>query len=314
MALLDDLISKKKDSLQILDLSKSIVNSKEELRRLLEKVPEFKIKPEKVRPEDIKIKDKNFRFKSTKKEIHKSRKEDYPFVDPCPFEMKSIRLEDLSGVSIQWRMLTSLRPKVKYDEDYFSRLVDIAKSARQTREFEKRSKPDSDYIKKSKNRAGILETRIISCLECGEEFCDGECSNFLYECHQRLSQSGPAEEATGQGGDQEQSKKKKKKARKLLLGPSRSRKKSKSKSKKQKDSSDDDDDVDVEKKAAEKPKTKSKRKKKKGGGNIAKSGQTSSGGKKMKSKKTSKPKGGIKVGAKGGKKSKSKTIGTSVKK
>lgn len=46
---LDDLISKKKDSLQILDLSKSIVNSKEELRRLLEKVPEFKIKPEKVR-------------------------------------------------------------------------------------------------------------------------------------------------------------------------------------------------------------------------------------------------------------------------
>lgn len=46
---LEDLISKKKDSLQILDLSKQIVNSKEELRRLLEKVPEFKIKPEKVK-------------------------------------------------------------------------------------------------------------------------------------------------------------------------------------------------------------------------------------------------------------------------
>ncbi|KAL1465611.1 hypothetical protein WDU94_005166 [Cyamophila willieti] len=310
---LDDLISKKKDSLQILDLSKSIVNSKEELRRLLEKVPEFKIKPEKVRSEDIKIKDKNFRFKLTKKEIQKSRKEDYPFVDPCPSEMKSIRLEDLSGVSIQWRMLTSLRPKLKYDEDYFSRLVDIAKSARQTREFEKRSKPDSDYIKKSKNRAGILETRIISCLECGEEFCDGECSNFLYECHQRLSQSGPSEEATGQGGDQEQSKKKKKKARKLLLGPSRSRKKSKGKSKKQKDSSDDEDDDD-EKKATEKPKAKVKGKKKKGGGKTVKSGQTSTGGKKTKTKKTSKPKAGVKVGTKGGRKSKSKTTGTSVQK
>ncbi|KAI5755812.1 hypothetical protein M8J77_019839 [Diaphorina citri] len=301
---LDDLISKKKDSLQILDLSKSIVNSKEELRRLLEKVPEFKIKPEKVRPEDIKIKEKNFRFKSSRKEILKAQKEEYPFADPCPTEMKPIKLVDLSGVSIQWRMLTSLRPKLKYDEDYFSRLVDIAKSARQTREFEKRSKPDTDYIKKSKNRAGILETRIISCLECGEEFCDGECSFFLYECHQRNSQSGPSEETAGQGGDQEQSKKKKKKARKLLLGPSRARKKSKNKSRKQKDSSDDED----EKSAADKPGKTKKGKKKKSGGK-SKSGEASASAKKTKVKKSPKP--GMKSGKKIGK-SKASTKGTSV--
>ena len=45
---LDDLLLKKKEAVQILDLSKSTANTKEELRRLLEKVPDFKIKIEKV--------------------------------------------------------------------------------------------------------------------------------------------------------------------------------------------------------------------------------------------------------------------------
>lgn len=35
-----------------------MANSKEEFRRLLEKVPDFKIKPDKVPPETIKIKEK----------------------------------------------------------------------------------------------------------------------------------------------------------------------------------------------------------------------------------------------------------------
>lgn len=45
---LDDFLTKKKEPTQVLDLSKAAVNSKEEFRRLLEKVPEYKIKPEKV--------------------------------------------------------------------------------------------------------------------------------------------------------------------------------------------------------------------------------------------------------------------------
>lgn len=46
---LDDLIGKKKEVAQVLDLSKATANNAEEFKKLIEKVPEFKIKPEKVR-------------------------------------------------------------------------------------------------------------------------------------------------------------------------------------------------------------------------------------------------------------------------
>lgn len=45
---LDDFLTKKKEPAQVLDLSKATANTKEEFRRLLEKVPEYKIRPEKV--------------------------------------------------------------------------------------------------------------------------------------------------------------------------------------------------------------------------------------------------------------------------
>lgn len=45
---LDDFLTKKKEPAQVLDLSKATANTKEEFKRLLEKVPEYKIRPEKV--------------------------------------------------------------------------------------------------------------------------------------------------------------------------------------------------------------------------------------------------------------------------
>jgi hypothetical protein len=45
---LEDLLGKKKEAPQVLDLSHSIVQSREEFQRLLDKVPEYKIRPEKV--------------------------------------------------------------------------------------------------------------------------------------------------------------------------------------------------------------------------------------------------------------------------
>jgi len=45
---LDDLFGKKKEPPQVLDLSQSIVQTEEEFHRLLDKVPEYKIRPEKV--------------------------------------------------------------------------------------------------------------------------------------------------------------------------------------------------------------------------------------------------------------------------
>lgn len=48
MSKLDDLLGKRKDVLPVLDLSKTIVHSKEEYKRLCEKVPDYKMRPIKV--------------------------------------------------------------------------------------------------------------------------------------------------------------------------------------------------------------------------------------------------------------------------
>lgn len=45
----------------------------------------------------------------------------YKYQNPIPVEMQSLKMEDLYSVPIDWRMLTTLRPKNKVDEEYFSR-------------------------------------------------------------------------------------------------------------------------------------------------------------------------------------------------
>lgn len=116
----DDFLSKKKENGPILDLSKATCNTKEDLKKLLDKVPDFKIRPVKVRTEEIKIRDKDFKFKTNKKDL-KISNENYNFANPIPTEMRGVNLQDLIAVPIDWRMLTTLRPKAKIDEDYFSR-------------------------------------------------------------------------------------------------------------------------------------------------------------------------------------------------
>lgn len=116
---MDDFLGKKKDTAPVLDLSKASIGSKDEFKRVMERVPDFKIKSEKVRPEDFKFRDK-FTFKSGKKDV-KSMKETYAFMDPIPNEMSNLKIADLAAVAIDWRMLTNQRPKSKVDEEYFSR-------------------------------------------------------------------------------------------------------------------------------------------------------------------------------------------------
>lgn len=48
------------------------------------------------------------------------REDEYEFVDPRPDEMKHVAMADLSGVSIDWKMLTTSRPAKKLDENFFS--------------------------------------------------------------------------------------------------------------------------------------------------------------------------------------------------
>jgi len=45
-----------------------------------------------------------------------------------------------------------------------------------------------NLIKRSKNRAGILETSVKICKECGEEYCFGEfCGDILYDSFMRIA-------------------------------------------------------------------------------------------------------------------------------
>lgn len=48
MSKIDDLFDKKKDEAPMLDLSKTVINTAEEYRAVLDKVPDFKTRPEKV--------------------------------------------------------------------------------------------------------------------------------------------------------------------------------------------------------------------------------------------------------------------------
>lgn len=125
MAKLDDFLTKKKETAPVLDLSKATenVSSQEEFRRLAEKIPDFKMRSEKVPAESLKLREK---FKSnTLKHDKKAVNEEYAFMNPIPVEMRNLDLDDLAAVSIDWKMLTTQRPKLKLEEDYFSRYCAI---------------------------------------------------------------------------------------------------------------------------------------------------------------------------------------------
>jgi hypothetical protein len=96
-------------------------------------------------------------------------------------------LAALCNVPIDWKMLTTIRPKNKIEEDFFSRLVELRKQEIKTEVRDRREHMMNTLIRKVKNKAGVIETRIFACLECGEEFCNGKsCSEFSYESFTRI--------------------------------------------------------------------------------------------------------------------------------
>ncbi|XP_043281734.1 uncharacterized protein [Venturia canescens] len=183
---LDDLLrDDKKDGNLIPDLSKATCNSQEEYRRLHERCPEYKIKPEKVKREDTKVRDKDFSWRTTKKEL-KAMDREWLYGDPIPPDMRSLNLQELQQVAIDWRMLTPLRPKLRHDEEMFSRLVEMGKLEVKTLARERRM--STSPIRRSKNRSGIIESSVKICGECGEEYCFGEsCGDIAYESFTRVT-------------------------------------------------------------------------------------------------------------------------------
>ncbi|KZC12753.1 PREDICTED: uncharacterized protein LOC107190862 [Dufourea novaeangliae] len=183
---LEDLLKEdKKDANLLPDLSKATCNSQEEFRRLRENCPEFKIKPEKVKKDDTKVRDKECSWKPTRKELKALGKE-WNYGNPVPPDMRGLNLRELQQVAIDWRMLTPIRPKYRQDEEMFSRLVEMGKLEAKTIARECRS--STSPIRRSKNRAGVIESSVKICSECGEEFCFGEfCGDVLYDSFIRVT-------------------------------------------------------------------------------------------------------------------------------
>jgi hypothetical protein len=93
---------------------------------------------------------------------------------------------EICAVPIDWKMLTTLRPKLKADEDYFDRLIEMGKLQIKTETIDKKVNAPNVTMRKFKNKAGIIETRMLTCAECGEEFCTGCCSEFNYDLFARV--------------------------------------------------------------------------------------------------------------------------------
>ncbi|XP_050079059.1 uncharacterized protein LOC126565892 [Anopheles maculipalpis] len=190
---MDDIFGKKKEVVPILDLSKSSATTREEFKRMIEKVPDYKMRPIKVRSDEIRFKEKEYGFKMQKKELRMLMKNSgerdklYAYMDPIPAEMRNLVIMELCSVPIDWKMLTSQRPKTKVEEDYFSKLVELGKLQIKTIQRDKRENLLATSVRKVKNRSGIIESRVFTCNECMEEFCNGKtCADFNYDLYTRV--------------------------------------------------------------------------------------------------------------------------------
>ncbi|XP_037084795.1 uncharacterized protein LOC119105435 [Pollicipes pollicipes] len=182
---LDDILNEKKGPPPALDLSKARMQTKEDFDKVFEKVPDSKIKPEKVRLADCTVSGA-VHFRSSRVERQPVQFE-YP--DPTPISMAGVNLDDLCNVDISWRMLTMARPKNKQQEEYFSKLVSLSRSRRDCRKAHAglpvpQLVPRSRAAKRGKGQA--VEMRFTSCRECHEELCQGACKEYNYDCYSRL--------------------------------------------------------------------------------------------------------------------------------
>lgn len=139
----------------------------------------------------------------------------YQYMDPVPVEMRSVVIMELCAVPIDWKMLTTLRPKLKIDIEYFSkcvfwwryddygsfltteflrcRLMELGKLQLRTELRDKREYTLNAAVRKCKNKSGVIETRPFTCPDCSEEFCNGRsCCDFNYELYTRVVPKAPS--------------------------------------------------------------------------------------------------------------------------
>lgn len=151
-------IEKNKSELIFLDLSETVILTKEELEKTISKIPNLKLKSDPIEEalnqktigDSLKI---NSCLSNTSKFVSKNSNQKkitrnqsllvsvvrsekplvYSFGNPIPESMKSINLNDFCETDIDWKMLTILRPNNKLEDQYFSKLVELYRLRHKTR-------------------------------------------------------------------------------------------------------------------------------------------------------------------------------------
>lgn len=106
---------------------------------------------------------------------------------------------------------------------------------------DKREEMLNPSVRKVKNKSGVIETRVYTCAECSEEYCNGRtCMEFNYDLYTRVIPKDPSkgaaaaakalESAAGGGGGGGDGKKFKKKSKSLDADKGKSKKRNRSKS------------------------------------------------------------------------------------
>ncbi|KAF2366066.1 hypothetical protein FHG87_003186 [Trinorchestia longiramus] len=212
---LDDLLNEKKGPAPVLDLLRTNLSSRADFESVLSKVPEYKVRPEKVREEEVTGEGEGgWRYHGG------AREEPFPYADALPGPMRGLNMNDFYQVDIDWRMLTTARPKSRLEEEVFSRYVEMGRLqlARQRRE---EGKPQSwRSVKVMPGRGAVLEVRMAICEECEDELCAGRCADHLYSSYQRQDQQADSKEKEGGAAsaadaddDEDNDKKKRKKSK-----------------------------------------------------------------------------------------------------
>lgn len=67
------------------------------------------------------------------------------------------------------------------------RLIELGKLQIKTNHRDKREYVLNPAIRKVKNKSGVIETRVFTCPECSEEYCNGQtCMDFNYDLYTRV--------------------------------------------------------------------------------------------------------------------------------
>ncbi|XP_071516120.1 uncharacterized protein [Panulirus ornatus] len=185
---LEDMLTVEKPPPQALDLFRTKIKTKEDFDKAYEKVPEYKIRPEKVRPSDV-MGEGPGGWRHPQGRVEENPQAGY--ADPLPTTMRGLNMDEFYEVDIDWRMLTTARPKNRCEEEIFSRYVEMGRlQLQRIREEAEKLAEGKDWsgriVKVVPGRGSLPETRLPTCKECGEELCDGLCKDYLYMNYTRI--------------------------------------------------------------------------------------------------------------------------------